>query len=406
MIRLRFSRFDEARQRPVLTWLAAAALFVAAVSATHARVPQQSAAPVSLLDQAVKAEAAFQFDLAAGELYQIVLERPQSPEAWPARARLARLLTLTGDLPTALLECQALRNELSSGHPLRQPMFDLATTLARRLRGRLSPSYFAALNMLQVQGVTQTDEPTHVDVDSAGRAVLVDSGQGRAYVITADVASPVPSAGGVSAAAFLRDGRLIVADKTGISVAGAKPVFFNGTWDGKTRQMKKTRALAATSVGDLLVVDRDYDGLLRCRIDATACAPWGPPGKVRAVVVGASDFVFVLDDRPQTVRVIDATGRLVASIGPSFDDRKFGEIVDIAVDGAYGLYVLDKATRLIDIFTLKVDRANAVSIVSSGGTTVPGDREPSMKTPSALGIMPDGAIVVAGRSMPRLLRFQ
>jgi len=47
-----------------------------------------------------------------------------------------------------------------------------------------------------------------------------------------------------------------------------------------------------------------------------------------------------------------------------------------------------------------------VSVVPVGWATVPNEREPALKDPSAIGVMPDGALLVAGRSTPRLLRFQ
>ncbi len=389
MIKLWFSRFVSA---------------LCAVSLVATVAAQQPAAG-SLLDQAFRAEAALRFDLATDRLYQIVVEQPSGADAWRARARLATLLALAGEWPSALLECQTLRNEVPADHALRQPAFDLATLLARRLRASASRGYLSGASGLAVRGWASSDEPTHIDVAPSGNVLLTDSGQGRAYAITAGAATLVPAGQDVTAAAFMPDGRMVTADKTGIAIGGARPAFFSGTWGGKARQMKKTRALAALSTGDLLVIDKDYDGLLRCKVDGT-CVVWGPPGKLRTVAVGASDFVFVLDDKQQAVRVLDATGRVLAGIGPIQGGVKFGEIVDIAVDRAYGLYILDKQTRRVDVLALRTDRANGVSVVSIGAAMVPSEGEAGVKTPSAIGVMPDGSVVIAGRASARLLRFQ
>lgn len=393
MIKLRFRRFDKR------VALLLAVLIVAPLTA------RQSAPPTSLWDQAVAAEAALRFDVATARLYQIVVEHPRSADAWPARARLAKLLALAGEWPTSLLECQGLRNELPADHAFRQPAFDLATTMARRLRLAGYAAYFSGATSAALRGLASTDESTHIDVAPNGNMLIADSGQGRAVAVTAGVAATLPTGQDVTAAAFMPDGRTITADKTGIAIGGGKAAWFSGAWGGKTRQLKKTRSLAAMSNGDLLVVDKDYDGLLRCKVEGT-CVPWGPLGKARVVAVGASDFVFVLDDKQQAVRVLDNTGRVAVVMGPTFAGLHLGEVVDIAVDRAYGLYILDKQTRRIEILTLRVDRTNSVSVVSLGFALVPSEGELALKNPSALAVMPDGSVVVAGRSAPRLLRFQ
>ena len=393
MIKLWFSRFDSAGLKAGLVPLVAAALLIV-VSPAARMVARQSPASASLLDQAASAEAEFKFDVAADRLYQIVVEQPRSPDAWTARARLARLLALSGDLSAALLECQALRSELPPDHPLGQPVLGLATTLARRLRVTVTPMYFGNMSARLLQGLASTDEPSHIDVSAAGNIVMADAGQGRAYVVGSDSVSTVPSGADLTTAVLLADGRVLTADKAGISIAGARAAWLTGTWAGKTRQLKKTRSLSVTSNGDLLVIDRDYDGLLRCKAEGP-CVPWGPPGKLRVVATGASDFVFILDDKPQIVRVLDNTGRVVVVIGPVFGGVKFGEIADIAVDRAYGLYVLDKQTRRIEILTVRADRTNGVSVVQTGWAMVPAEGPSALKNPTAIGVMPDGAVLVA-----------
>ena len=101
--------------------------------------------------------------------------------------------------------------------------------------------------------------------------------------------------------------------------------------------------------------------------------------------------------------MLDPTGKVIAALGGGA--QKYGEIVDIAVDRAWGLYVLDKETRRLDLVSLRADRANAISIVSMASALVPNDGDTSLKNPSALGILPDGTVIVAGRGTTRVLRF-
>ena len=381
----------------------AAVTVLVSVSAAPA-LRGQSPVSAALFDQARQAESDHRYGAATERLYQLVIEHPRSPEAWQARARLAWIRALTGDLSAALLQCQALRNELPDGHPLRQPVFELATILARRMRAPLRPPYFADSTAFGLRGLAQTDEPVRLETDSAGNLLLVDAGSGRIALERPVVPAPVGTE--IEAAAFMADGRLAVAGKTGISIAGAPPAWWSATLGGKARQLKKIRSMAFTAGGDLIAVDRDYAGVLRCKAGGTACAPWGPAGKARAVAVGASDFVFILDDRQQSVRVADSTGRQVAVVGPITGGVTFREIVDIAVDRAFGLYVLDKQNRRLDILTLRADAADGLSVVPAGFVIIPSEGALALKNPSAVGVMPDGSVVVGGRSSARLLRFQ
>lgn len=383
---------------------AAAAIVIAAACVAPALRGQSPAVATALFDQARQAEVDLHYGAATEHLYQLVIEHPRSPEAWQARARLAWIRALTGDLSAALLQCQALRNELPDDHPLRQPVFELATILARRMRAPLRPPYFADSSAFGLPGLAQTDEPVRLESNATGNLLLVDAGAGR--IVLERLVMPPPVGTEIEAAAFLSDGRLAVAGKAGISIAGAPPAWWSATWGGKVRQMKKVRSMAFTSAGDLIAVDRDYAGVLRCKAGGTACVPWGPAGKARAVVVGASDFVFILDDRQLTVRVADSTGRQVAVVGPTSGGVTFREIVDIGVDRAFGLYVLDKQNRRLDILTLRADAADVLSIVPAGFVMIPSEGVVSLKNPSAVGVMPDGSVVIGGRSSARLLRFQ
>ncbi len=378
----------------------------AAVAADQAQPAAAPSSQRSLLEQAAAAEGEFRFDVAAARLYELLLEHPRAADTGTGRLRLARLLALSGDVPAAILQCQAARNELPADHPTRRLALDLATTLSRRLRAANSAPYFPSVTMTSARGVTALDEPTAVDFHASGSYVLVDSGSGRAYQVTGETATVVAGIEEGSAAAILADGGVVAAGKNGLSVAGAKPALFSGAWGGKTRQLKKVRSMAATANGELLVIDKDFDGLLRCKPAAATCAPWGPPVKLHAVKVDASDFVYLLDDHQQTVRVLDPSGRQIASAGPLVGTTKLGEILDIAVDAAYGLYLLDKQTKHVELVVLRSGTGKQLTVVPIASAAIPTEGDRSLKNPSAIGVAPDGTLIVAGRSAPRLLRLQ
>lgn len=374
-------------------------------AAPSGRVPT----PAALFLQAREAEAAYQFDLALDRLYALELEQPRTPEALAGRLHLARLLALANDLPAAILQCQTLRDELPAGQRERELALDLATSLARRLRGRSGALAYGASEVVLARGLTSLDEPSALINEPDGSFLLVDQGAGKLYRVAGDAATPVGSgtAQEPSAAVRLSDGTLVIGSKNGmVAVPAGKAVPTTGTWGGKTRPLKRVRAMAVNSKGDLFIVDRDYDGLLRCNSGAAACSPWSAAGKLRTVKVGSSDFVYALDDKQPVVRVFDDNGKLVTAVGPLFGVTKLEKITDIAVDAAYALYLLDADLHRIEVAALRATSDGRLTAEPLGSVTVPSEGDRAMKNPSALTVTPSGVLLVTGRSASPLLRFR
>lgn len=371
------------------------------------RADDGQTAPPTLLAQARDAEAAYQFDVALDRLYALEIEQPGTPDALTGRLHLARLLTLANDLPAAILQCQALRDELPPNQREREQAFDLATLLARRLRSRVGTFTYGA-EVVAPRGLTSLDEPTALVNAPDGTLLLVDQGADKLYRLTGDAAAPLGAAvQNPSAAIQLSDGAVAIGTKNGIvSLPAGKTVPTTGSWGGKTRALKRVRSMAANSKGDLFLVDREYDGLLRCAAGAATCAPWSAPGALRAVKVGPSDYVYTLDEKQQVIRVFDDAGKLVTTVGPLFGGTKLEKVADIAVDSAYGLYLLDADLHRVEIVALHVQPDGRLSADSIGSVAIPPQGDRAIKNPSALTVTPSGAILVAGKSVARMLRFR
>jgi len=375
----------------------------------RAQAPAVPAVP-SLLAQARQAEAAYQFDLALDRLYALEIEQPRTPDALAGRLQLARLLTLANDLPAAMLQCQALRDELPANDPVRQKALDLATTVARRLRVRnAGTSFYAGPDLVAPRGLPSLDEPTGLIDAQDGSTLVVDQGADKLFRITGETAVLIASAGiqNPNAATPMRDGTVAIGTKNGIvALPAGAPVPATGTWGGKPHPIKRARAMAVTSKGDLLIVDREYDGLLRCAAGAATCAPWGPPGKLRTVKVGPSDFVVTLDDKQQTLRVFDDAGKPITAIGPMFGATKLEKIADVAIDSAYAVYLLDADLKRIEVGALRMQADGRISAEPIGAVAVPAEGDRAIRNPTALMVTSSGTILVAGKSAPRLLRFR
>ena len=164
--------------------------------------------------------------------------------------------------------------------------------------------------------------------------------------------------------------------------------------------------MAAVSDGSLLVVDKDFEGVLRCLPATGKCVPWGPVGKYRTVRVGPTDWVYLLDDRGQFVRLLDPGGRQLAVIGPVIDGTKIGRIGDIAVDRAHGLYLLDTGLKRLCVAHVKASADGKFGASLSGSVAVPQEGDRATKNPVAIGVSPTGWVLVAGKSQARVMRFR
>jgi len=383
-------------------------LVVAGLAVASAITIAQAPGGETLLAQARRAETDQRFDLAMDRYYALLLEQPGTSDAFSARLELARLLALTGNVASGILQCQLLRDELPGDHPIRERAAELATLLGRRLRAGLTGNaYFSTFEPMPGRGLPALDEPRTLVFEGESRFVIVDDGAGRAYRVGPDSAVAAGAATEPTAAAVLPDGTIVVAGKAGLArVPPGPPVVLAGTLAGKARQLRKVRSMAALSNGDLLVVDRDVEGLIKCQPATGACAMWGPPGKYRTVRVGASDWIYLLDDRGTSVRVIDANQRQVTLIGPVLGGAKFGKLEDLAVDTAHGVYLLDGDLKRVHLVVMKAAPDGRVSAVPLGSALMPQEGERALKNPTTIGVSPAGLAYVTGKGSPRVMRFR
>jgi hypothetical protein len=243
--------------------------------------------------------------------------------------------------------------------------------------------------------------------EGEARFVLLDEGAERVYRVGQDTGAQVAAPQEPTATTVLADGSVLVFGKTGlVSIPASRAVQLTGLQSGKTRQFKKVRSMAALSNGDLLVIDRDYDGLIRCQYPAGTCAPAGSVGKQRVVKVGASDWTYLLDERGQALRILDASQRQIAAFGPMIGTVKLERVEDIAVDPVHGLYLLDRDLKRVSVINLRATSDGKLSALATGSFLVPQEGERGLKNPWAIGAAPGGSLVLAGKGAPRVMRLR
>jgi hypothetical protein len=89
-----------------------------------------------------------------------------------------------------------------------------------------------------------------------------------------------------------------------------------------------------------------------------------------------------------------------------FGTTKLEKISDVAIDSAYALYLLDADLRRVEVGALRTQGDGRISVEPVGGMAIPTEGDRAIKNPTALMVSASGAVLVAGKSVPRLLRFR
>ena len=105
--------------------------------------------------------------------------------------------------------------------------------------------------------------------------------------------------------------------------------------------------------------------------------------------------------RFQEALTAEASGKYTVALDRLY---RLEDVVDVAVDRAFGVYRLDRKNRrvVVEAIRLSGDGPYAFDFVTLGVVQIP---EAGLKMPSALAVTDDGEVVVVGKDT-RLLRFR
>jgi hypothetical protein len=72
----------------------------------------------------------------------------------------------------------------------------------------------------------------------------------------------------------------------------------------------------------------------------------------------------------------------------------------------HGIYLVDSKTKRFYVFHLAAGSDGKLGAALAGSALLPQEGDREMKNPSAIGVSPDGSVVVAGRSSSRVERYR
>ncbi len=323
---------------------------------------------------------------------RVFLEYPSSEAAAAAQFQVGQCLALLGQPREAMEEFQRVRNRFPQSEWSPQAL-DRITALYR-LFGSGKPSFVLDPGYGIGAG----------DVLKAVRAILMAPG-GTLWIASEKAKSIVPydaagkagsslSAEEPRALSLTPSGEIVVAVKTAVRVGAREVKTFSIPSDkpGVPEPLERILSATITPGGAFLVADEKKKKVHR--FDAKQEYLGTFPEKdtkereVTRMLLDGEGGILFLDREEKTVRVLDETGKVLRTIGPTGLKKP----VDAAVDPFRNTYVADEE-GLVQIFN---EKGQPLATLTG----------PEMKRPRALTLEANGAVLVYDDRAEKVLRFR
>jgi outer membrane protein assembly factor BamD (BamD/ComL family) len=360
---------------------------VEAALASFDRVPRlhpgSPAIPVAVFYAGETLRLARRFPEAIDRFRQVALDYPNSP--WAARALLdaGRCLTIVGQPYQALQQLQRVRLRFPESE--QQSTALLWNTILFRLyvRAPANPAFYfgdrgfagASGKLKDVAAIGITGEQVVVATKSA---VLFFDPVGAIKKSTA-VREP--------RGMFLdRAGQPVVTFKNGFQM-GASPMHVVSAPkpDGSPRELDGIPSGASTSMGELLLVDRDARAILRYDTDGKFLGPFASVNTERIAINGLDDVAALVRD-DKSVIIYDRTGAVLVKIPARTPAYELRNPVALTFDALGHLYVLDRGRASVHVFSPQAKFVTSFTIADNA----PG----AFREPGALAVDPAGRLYI------------
>jgi TolA-binding protein len=346
--------------------------------------PGSPAIPAAAFYAGETLRLAKRFPDAIDRFRQLSLDYPTSP--WAARALLdaGRCLTIVGQPLQALQQLQRLRSRFPESE--QQATALLWNTILFRLyvRAPANPAfYFGDRGFAGAGGKLR-------DVD----AVAVTGDQ--VIVATRNALLFFDPAGAVKRSNAVKEPRSMFVDGAGQPVVTFKSAFQIGAGpvrpvmaprpDGSGRELDGIPSGAATSMGELLLADRESRSILRFNTEGKHLRTFAAINTDRLAINGLDD-VAALGREDKSITIFDRTGAVVVKIPAKTTAYELRTPVSLAFDALGHLYVLDRGGRAgVHVFSPQAKFVTTFSI----DPNAPG----AFREPVALAVDPAGRLYI------------
>jgi TolA-binding protein len=308
--------------------------------------------PAALAATGAALERQGKFQEAVDSYFQVIVDHPRSE--WTARARLGigRSYVRQGDAVEAMTQFQEVRNTNPDTRESESAL-DWLTLLFRLYGSKMlgqgvsfhrDPGFNPALQdkLKDVVGLRISESGIHVLERDKKRLLTFDR--------TGKLARTQPAADPYGLFVDPR-GEIVIANDKALLVEG-KPVTFSVATEKGPKPLEKIRCAARDRLGDLFVYDGDQKKLLRFSPAGDLIGPFpdSSPREILVIELDSVGNIVVLDEKERDVLVYAPDGKTVSRIQTAKGQWALKKAVDIAIDPAGYLYVLDQDEGKIAVF--------------------------------------------------------
>ena len=327
---------------------------------------------------------------------QLALDYPTSP--WAARALLdaGRCLTVVGQPMQALQQLQRVRSRFPESAEQQTAL--LWNTILFRLyvRAPANPAFaFGDRSFAGASGKLK-------DVQS-----IAVSGE-RVLVVTNNALLEFDPAGTVTRSSGARDAHSLFLDQTGQPVLTFKSAIQVGSGpvkpvtvpkpDGTGRELDGIPAGLATSLGDILLADRDGKAIVRFSADGRHLGAFAAVNAER-LAINYLDEVAALVRDEKSVVLLDRAGASLLKIPAKAPAYEFRNPVALAFDPLGHLYVLDRGRPAsVHVFSPQAKYVTSFTI----DPNAPG----AFREPVTLALDPAGRLYIYDERAERVQLYQ
>jgi DNA-binding beta-propeller fold protein YncE len=191
-----------------------------------------------------------------------------------------------------------------------------------------------------------------------------------------------------------RAGQAIVTYKSGFQI-GASPMHLVSAPkpDGSQRELDGIPSGVSTSLGDLLLVDRDAKAILRYDTEGKYLGPFASVNTEHLAINGLDDVAALVRD-DKSIVVYDRNAVLLVKIPAKTTAYELRNPVGLAFDALGHLYVLDRGRASVHVFSPQAKFVTTFTIAENA----PG----AFRQPGALAVDPAGRLYIYDEGAERV----
>ncbi len=361
--------------------------------------PGNAYIPAAIYSTGFALERQGNFRDAVDVYFQVILDHPGSDWSAGAQLGVGRSSVWQGEPLEAMAQFQEVRNNYPESVEATEALNWL--TLLYRFYGaprpgqsvnfRRDPAFRAAL-------ADKFKDVKAVRVSANGIHVLE---RGRKRVVTFDRTGKLASTkGAVDPYSLVVDprGQLVIANNKGVVIEGQPKAFNVPTKDGP-EQLDKIRAAARDRLGEVYIFDEKRKTVLRFNESGEFLGAF-PDNSKREVLVLEIDKngnLVMLMKSDRSVHVYNQAGRTLARITTKKGGPNLKKAVDIALDPAGFLYILDQDRAQIAVFDASYKFLVMLTAQNLGGG--------ALSKPTSLDVDASGDLYVYDDKEKALIRF-